>query len=124
MVSDFIYYDDDGNLVYADPSDSQNIFEQPDELFDDFKLFRKKINENTYEHYDELIFIDKLEKIITQHPFIDIRSFIHDYLSGLSGFKILTLKRVNRFFFFSFSLLISQYNLNSKKAKPAHFWLF
>jgi hypothetical protein len=88
MVDDFIYYDDDGNLVYADASDFQKT-DKNDVSFDDFELFRKKINENLPEHYDELIFIDKLEKIITQHPFIDIRSYIHDYLSGLSGFKIL-----------------------------------
>jgi hypothetical protein len=89
MVDDFVYYDDDGNLVYADPSDFQKIPEKDNEFFDDFELFRKKIDANKSEHYDELIFIDKLEKIITQHPFVDVRSYLHDYMSGLSSFKLM-----------------------------------
>ena len=47
MVDDFVYYDDDGNLVYADASDFQKT-EKNDISFDDFELFRKKINKNIH----------------------------------------------------------------------------
>ncbi len=95
MSEEFIYYDDDGNLVYADPSELEPFKEKPELSFDDFKSFRLKLNGVEHENYDELIFVDKLEKIITQHPFVDIRTFVMDYLSGLSSYKILKKFQLN-----------------------------
>jgi hypothetical protein len=95
MSEEFIYYDDDGNLVYADSSELQSFGKKDSLSFDDFESFRTKLTGIEHDHYDELIFIDKLEKIITAHPFIDIRMFVEDYLSGLSSYKMIKKYQLN-----------------------------
>lgn len=89
MTEEIIYYDDDGNLVYADPSELFADSTDSKLVFDNLESFRKKIEGKEHHHYEEVVFIDKLEKIIVNHPFVEIRDFVKDYLSGLSSFKMM-----------------------------------
>lgn len=89
MSNEIIYYDDDGNLVYGDSAELFDHSNDSGDSFDSLESFRKKLEGREHEHYDNVIFIDKLEKIINQHPFVEIRSYLDDYLSGLSSFKII-----------------------------------
>lgn len=89
MTEEIIYYDDDGNLVYADPSELFTYSDDSKLVFDNLKSLRKKLDGKEHHHYDEVVFIDKLEKIILNHPFVDIRHFLKDYLGGLSSFKMM-----------------------------------
>lgn len=86
MSNEFFYYDDEGNPVYEI---SNEIVETPSISFhDNFTGFRNKIKNNEYEMYDESIFIDRIEKILTQYPFIRIENMVEDYLSGISSFTM------------------------------------